>query len=454
MADPRHLAKLKEGVREWNQWRSQSPNVDVDLSCADLRGTDLRKANLLGANLSMARMGGADLREASLDHADLSGADLGEANLSIADLSWADWGAPGFDKTLRTTDLRGAQLNWANLVNVNLIGANLTGANLNRALCAGANMSRSRLADADLGCANLHSAKLDGASATGIRLWETQRHGWSIKGIDLERAYWDRKGQEPTEYAPGEFERLHSDQTCIELLYQGGVSAFELNTLPALLHHLASLHPDSNIRLKSIEETGGGAKISISVGDADQETTEKIKADAAKVQEVQLALREQEREIERLKIVNEYLEGSRQENLIKAMFAAVKELPALQHPPAPQIVNYGTMTGTAVASGNAHQDFHQTINDNSTLLALLKDIIANRDDLALSWANAAHLESKIQTASAELQKQTPDHSILRESLGFIKGTLQNFVGSLGAAAVATNWPAILTQLTQLSAHFK
>jgi hypothetical protein len=90
----------------------------------------------------------------------------------------------------------------------------------------------------------------------------------------------------------GEFEKLHSEQPLIELFYEGGISKFELNTLPALLHRLATLHPASGIRLKSIQEVGGGAKISISVESGDGSALEKIKVEAQQSQAAQIALRD------------------------------------------------------------------------------------------------------------------------------------------------------------------
>ena len=36
MANPEHLAKLKQGVDAWNQWRKENPDTKVDLSGADV----------------------------------------------------------------------------------------------------------------------------------------------------------------------------------------------------------------------------------------------------------------------------------------------------------------------------------------------------------------------------------------------------------------------------------
>ena len=99
MANPEHLAKLKEGVEAWNQWRKQNPEVRPDLRKAnlgggflehvDLRRADLREANLREARLSGAELQGADFREAILIGADLTTAHLDRASLSPAYLSKA-----------------------------------------------------------------------------------------------------------------------------------------------------------------------------------------------------------------------------------------------------------------------------------------------------------------------------------------------------------------------------
>ena len=70
MANPEHVALLKRGVKEWNAWRKEHPEVRSDRLKA-LRGADLFGANLRGADLR-----GADLSRASLLRADLTGAKL------------------------------------------------------------------------------------------------------------------------------------------------------------------------------------------------------------------------------------------------------------------------------------------------------------------------------------------------------------------------------------------
>jgi hypothetical protein len=69
MADEQHLGILKQGVKVWNEWRSEHPEVRPALSTA----------NFCGANL-----GGACLRRADLTQARLSGANVGRADLFMA----------------------------------------------------------------------------------------------------------------------------------------------------------------------------------------------------------------------------------------------------------------------------------------------------------------------------------------------------------------------------------
>ncbi len=535
MANPEHLARLRESVSVWNDWRDRNPDLDADLtgadlSYADLSEVDLTRASLAGTDLTGAVLRWANLKRAHLDKAKLAEADLSGANLTWAALKGADlsgaalngaklieahlekaslqravlWEADlsrahldGVDlesaylsranfcdatltdanlaeanlaaANLRDAELTNAHLNDAHLAGADLIRADLTEANLvkadlrdarlaeasifrgnlsntvlARAELHHANLRRANLSAADLRSANLQRANLDGANLTNAKLWETQRAGWSIQGVVCECVYWDEAARDPTYYTPGEFERLYSEQTCIELFYQGGVSTFELNTLPALLQHLASIHPGSNIRLKSIEETGGGARISISVGDADAQTAEKIKADAMSVYQAQLVLRE--KEAERLQIEKRYLESLFLGRLIPAMLSAG----------TPQNVFNAPVTGLVLASGDAKVDFHQTVNDNSALVALLEHMIDRRADLHLSAAENSRFEDEVESAKDELKKQNPDKSALARSVQFIQKlaaeALTRAAGKLGEQAISADWQSWLHQLGQFVSH--
>lgn len=140
MANPEHLKILKQGVKAWNKWGHEHPEIIPDFSGANLRG-----ANLSSADLSEANLRGANLSDANLSSAEIIGAELFGANLSNA-------------------DLRGADLRGANLSGVELIGAGLFGANLSEAWL-GANV----FADNDLSEVNgLETVAHHGPSTIGI----------------------------------------------------------------------------------------------------------------------------------------------------------------------------------------------------------------------------------------------------------------------------------------------
>jgi len=79
VADKEQIAKIKEGVAAWNDWRKANLEILVDLTNAQLSGENLVEANLNGANLSKA-----DLTQTNLHRANLSEAELSKAPLSGA----------------------------------------------------------------------------------------------------------------------------------------------------------------------------------------------------------------------------------------------------------------------------------------------------------------------------------------------------------------------------------
>jgi uncharacterized protein YjbI with pentapeptide repeats len=204
VANPKHLAKLKEGVDVWNPWRREHPKAGLDFSGAMLTEAHLSKAHLSWADLSEANLSGADLRGADLIEANLSSADLKKANLSGADLSGADlseanlrWAhlikANLFKAHFRRADLSGADLSLADLSEANLSSADLSEANLfqaylRRADFSGANLSKADLSWATLVGANLKGANLSGASLSRANLSGTNLSGADISGGDLTHA--------------------------------------------------------------------------------------------------------------------------------------------------------------------------------------------------------------------------------------------------------------------------
>lgn len=151
MANPEHVAILKQGVEVWNEWRKENPDVtpelcDANLAGAAMAGVDLRRSNLQCANLNGAHLGEAHFFMANLSKAKLNGADLGEANLGAADLVRADLSAA----KLWMAVLAGADLSGACLCKANLQWANLDGATVSGADFTESTMWGTHVADLDL----------------------------------------------------------------------------------------------------------------------------------------------------------------------------------------------------------------------------------------------------------------------------------------------------------------
>ena len=128
MANPEHLANLKEGVEAWNRWRKENPAVTPNLLGADLRCEGLSGADLSGVDLGMAGLGWANLSGADLSDATLCEANLREANLSEAILDRANLAGANLcltnlnEASLDQTDLTGARVGSTVFANVDLSG--------------------------------------------------------------------------------------------------------------------------------------------------------------------------------------------------------------------------------------------------------------------------------------------------------------------------------------------
>lgn len=133
MADNEQLALLEKGVAAWNQWRSNTPQTEVDLRGADLLGADLAGINLENAdlrriNLRNVNLSGANLEGTQLYRANLNGVNLNNANLRHANL---------YRTYLGKADLQDADLSQANLQMALFSQTKIEGANFNKALVYG-----------------------------------------------------------------------------------------------------------------------------------------------------------------------------------------------------------------------------------------------------------------------------------------------------------------------------
>jgi len=76
VANPEHLAILKQGVEVWNRWRADSEAKHPDLS-----NSDLSKSNFSGVDFRLTDLKEVDFRSAKLSYTDFDSADLTLANL-------------------------------------------------------------------------------------------------------------------------------------------------------------------------------------------------------------------------------------------------------------------------------------------------------------------------------------------------------------------------------------
>ena len=183
MANPKHLAVLRQGVEAWNRWRAEHPDVTPDLSEANLRALELK-----GVNLRQADLRDADLRAVNLEGADLSEAKLNGANLGYL---WFDTGdtrvlQPDMyltDGSVLDHNFEGdADIKIANLRSSNLREAWMYGANLSFANLDAADLTEANLTDANLTATDLAGARFDRALVGGTIFAETFLNG--VTGLD------------------------------------------------------------------------------------------------------------------------------------------------------------------------------------------------------------------------------------------------------------------------------
>ncbi len=145
MANPEHLAKIREGVEAWNEWKEERFEVRPDLSEANLQGARLQGANLRETNLQGVNFTEANLTEANLTETNLEGTNFQGANLKRT--------------TLREVCLAGNNLHGANLTGAYLVKANLREANFERA-----NLTRTKLMNGYFRGTSFKEAILQGAN--------------------------------------------------------------------------------------------------------------------------------------------------------------------------------------------------------------------------------------------------------------------------------------------------
>src|SRR6266498_3870830 len=379
MANPKHLEILKRDVKEWSQWREAHQGIKPDFSEADLSGAFLSMADFSMADLRKADLGMAIITGANLTGADLTGAKLNYANLDRARLG--------------TAKLVGAKLVLAKLVGANLTGANLVGANL-----SGAVLSGTKLRNATLLTSRLINANFDGADLTKACLWETQRAGWSIKGVICDSIYWDENGEEESFYGPGEFERLFADKTKVKLFYKDGINPLEIATLPALIKHLEDSRPGCGLRLVSIHEDAGGVVVELAV-EGDDNSPEQLKQLITEIETTAQRAIEFER-----KFLAEEKQRLQLEGALKQSDAIIDKL--ILRPSVNFQGDYKHMGSTYNVPGQAG-----AVGDNASASNMTFNQIVNHFQQSIDLQALATQLAELRQAMSEKQGSSPQSAI-------------------------------------------
>jgi uncharacterized protein YjbI with pentapeptide repeats len=149
MANQEQIKMLLElNEIEWNQWREQHPEIQLDLRRAELQGSNLSNKNLNGADLRDVRFAWAELRYTQFVNADLRGVLINDARAPYANFS-------------------GSQLN----------DAYLWGSDFRETIFCKANLTGADLRNTQLARANFSGAKLIGCKVYGISAWELELEG-------------------------------------------------------------------------------------------------------------------------------------------------------------------------------------------------------------------------------------------------------------------------------------
>ena len=141
MADPQHIAWLKEGVGAWNARRQNQP-FDPDLSDEDI-------SSALGGHER------EDIRQISVR--------LRDVNLSRANLR---------NSTLRNTDLTAARFYTANLNGANLEGSDFTGAYFVGGSSRGARFYSAKFVKTVFLQHDLTAAQFNGSELHETKFWD------------------------------------------------------------------------------------------------------------------------------------------------------------------------------------------------------------------------------------------------------------------------------------------
>ena len=262
------IAKLRENVEDWNQWRERGRLTRPNLSGVDLSNLYLKKADLSNAVLN----------DAILDNSNLRGAILQGIEGRSVSLKNAD---------MREVDLRESTLISANIKGANLAGADLYSADLRDAQVMRANLKGTNLSEARVLRTNFHSANLTGACIADWQIGDTTL----LDNVECEHIF--RKlnlleaksgafqsrlpANRESIFKPGEFSQrfqiMQNASETIDLTFTEGVN---WEALFSALQAVRAEHAGKNISVQKLEQKESTFVVSLAVDpDVDIESVDR-----------------------------------------------------------------------------------------------------------------------------------------------------------------------------------
>ena len=191
MPNQQHFEIIQQGVEEWNQWRSENPEIEPDLADVDLSGMKLNNANLSDTDLRRSTLKKTDFRGANLVRADLRAANINKAGFNLAKLREANFSEAYIrESDLSEADLKRAYFIRADLVRVDLWESDLARADFRWAYLIGTDLKQANLDRADLRWAhlsesNLSEANLNNANLIKASIIKTNLHHTNLQNVSL-----------------------------------------------------------------------------------------------------------------------------------------------------------------------------------------------------------------------------------------------------------------------------
>lgn len=239
-ATPTHTLERGESLRQWKASNRVQQTNEQGLAIKG--GVEFQGFDLRGADLHNIYLGYVDLRGARLDKANMEG-----------------------------TRMKGAWLDGASLV-----GTKLACSYFSFASFSGTNFTEADLTDANFSECKLIDANFSRATLTGSFLRDTQRRNWNLRDVNCECIYWDQ-ATPPTQYSPGEFEELYSEDRVVQFAIDGKVDSFTVSSVPEIIRAFKEYH-HTELTLVGIENINGVNRFRFTVDGGSSQSDSQIES--------------------------------------------------------------------------------------------------------------------------------------------------------------------------------